>query len=1154
MIEPRLPDQAARADIDSDLDTNILVEAGAGSGKTTSLLRRMVALIRSGTATAPEIAAVTFTRKAAGELRERFQEELEKELADGSPGSGEVVRLRQALSSLDQLFIGTIHAFCARLLRERPLEAGLDPGFQELTEEASVKLSTGFWAAHLERLAADTDPVLGELSEVGLSPRQLEDLFKEVSGQPDVDFPAGDVPRPDARDVAVVREDLTRLMEQAEEIMPESEPVKRWDQVQKRVNALRYSLGVIGWDTDVEFFKALSDVASRKGYKVTQNKWSDDPAIKTRAKELAAEFTAFVEVGSPAQRLLLQWHMHRYAVAIRMVVGAAQAWEAERLRTGRLNFQDLLMLTVSLLRSSVDARRQLGLRYRRVLVDEFQDTDPVQAEILMLLAAEPRDNPAARSEDSLATESPLMPPSAFGDQADSEHWLAVEPRAGALFVVGDPKQSIYRFRRADITVYNAVKDRFRAFGRVLGLEANFRSVPGVAALVNDVFGDAETFPPVATAYQAAFAPLLPQRLQRDDRPDGVFHYLVEETTRDDLVSEDAARLATWVSRRCASGGDRKPGDFLILTKYRRDLEAYARELEARGLPVALSGVAVGQEEEISELVCLLECLADPTDSVKLASVLVGLFFGLDFEQLLNHKMKGGRFTLTSLVGQPETDVTKALRRLKRWWEATRRAPADGVLARIVDEIGLLPHAASGPLGQIRAGALLYILDAVAASTLEGSTSIAGALEAVRLALDAKEPEAPLQPGRSDAVRVMNIHKAKGLQAPVVVLAAPVADPARDPEHHIARLDDGRAAGYLVVQTRQNWGAKTIHAMPPDWFEREAEEKRFGVAEGVRLMYVAATRAEDELVVARRADKKSTSPWALLDPWLEENGTLLDSMVAEPPPPRAILDEGGRAVRDQAVGVNVKRDKKGRPGYQFRSVTAVAKATEDEAPQFALDLEGGCVSTTDPTDGGGASTHDPTNDGGASRHDPAAADVVEVGQRSRGFSWGTVVHGALAAAAGELAEVELRAVCRALLLENERPVDAEGEPTELAELVTLVQVVRTSELWERARAAEQTLVEIPFSTRVPELESAGRSGSVETMRYVEGVIDLAFREAEGWTIADYKTDVGTDPDFADRKKAYRRQVDMYATCWSRLTNEPVKERIIFYTTQQLQDVW
>ena len=1017
MIEPRLPDESARLDIESELNRNLLVEAGAGSGKTTALLRRMVALVRLGIAMAPEIAAVTFTRKAAGELRERFQVELERELGSAPPESDEGVRLRRALSSLDQLFIGTIHAFCARLLRERPLEAGLDPGFREVTEEAWLKLTTGFWASYLDRLSADEDPGLDELAELGLHPRQLEDLFRQVCDRPDVEFPTDEVARPREDAIATVREELMGLVERAGRIMPASEPAKGWDRVQKKVNALRYSLRVIGWDSDVEFFRALSEVARSTTYQVVQYKWSDDPGIKGQAKALASAFTALVAEGAPARQLLLQWRMHRYAVALRIILGAARAWKDERLRSGQLGFQDLLMLTAGLLRSSVDARRQLGHRYRRILVDEFQDTDPVQAEILMLLAAEPLEDPTR----------------GVNDDAPSD-WLTLQPRPGALFVVGDPKQSIYRFRRADISVYNAVKERFEAFGRVLGLEANFRSVPGVARLVNGVFREGDGFPSEATGYQAAFAPLVPQRSERPDRPDGVFHYTLEGTDRDALVVEDAEKLATWVSRRCGREGDRSPGDFLILTKYRRDLEAYARELEARGLPVALSGVAVGQEEEISELVRLLECLADPGDSVKLVSVLVGIFFGLDFEQLLDHRTRGGRFALTSLQGQPDTEATQALRRLNRWWEATRRAPVDGVLARIVDEIGLLPHVASGPLGDIRSGGLLYVLDAVASSTLEGGTSVAGALEAVRLALEAKEPEAPLRPGRSDAVRVMNLHKAKGLQAPVVILAAPVGETARDPEQHIARRADGRAVGYLVVQTREA-RFTDIHAMPPDWFERQAEERRFAAAEGVRLMYVAATRAEDELVVARRAAKRERSPWALLDPWLEEHGTPLEGMVVEPPRPRATLEEGGRAVRDRVVGVGVRREKRGRPGYRFGSVTSLAKGTDVPGSQLTLDLGAGGVAA----------------------------------QRSRGFSWGTVVHGALAAAAGDLSGEELGVVCRALLLENERPVNALGEPTELGELLTLLGAVGASPLWQRAQAAEQALVEVPFATRVPELD-------------------------------------------------------------------------------------
>ena len=148
-----LPDAAARARIREDLDTNLLVEAGAGAGKTTAMVGRMVALVRSGRAEVQQIAAVTFTRKAAAELRERFQTALEKALhAAVDPDDSEVrARLDRALRDIDRAFLGTIHAFCARLLRERPLEAGLDPGFRETLGSEEKRQQRQFWLTHLER-------------------------------------------------------------------------------------------------------------------------------------------------------------------------------------------------------------------------------------------------------------------------------------------------------------------------------------------------------------------------------------------------------------------------------------------------------------------------------------------------------------------------------------------------------------------------------------------------------------------------------------------------------------------------------------------------------------------------------------------------------------------------------------------------------------------------------------------------------------------------------------------------------------------------------------------------------------------------------------------------------------------------------------------
>jgi len=835
-----LPDRAARDHIRSDLDTNILVEAGAGSGKTTSLLGRMVELVRTGTASMQEIAAVTFTRKAAGELRERFQVDLEAGLRAEAVGTKERERLEVALRDLEQLFLGTIHSFCARLLRERPLDAGLDPSFEELTEEATGRLAKDFWADYLERLTLTSDPVLAQLVEVGLHPRVLEGLFLDVCQHPDVTFPTEEGSRPADDQVEVVRARLIELMDRAEEMMPRDEPAKGWDAVQKKVQVLRYSLRVVGWDGDV------------------------------RVKELGADFAAFVEPDGSAQRLMTRWRTHRYGIVMAMVEDAARGWAQERIRTGRLSFQDLLMLAVQLLRSNAEARRELGERFRRVLVDEFQDTDPIQAELLMLLTSEP---PA---------------------EGPPKRWVDLEPRPGALFLVGDPKQSIYRFRRADIGLYNQIKARFRTFGAVLGLEANFRSLPEIASLVNEVFQQDGYFPAEETVHQAPFAPVLPQRRGGARAEEGASFYFVEEGNRDTVVSDDAGKIATWIAARCGSDGDRVPEDFLVLTRYLKDLDPYARALEAQGLPVSVSGTGIGDPEETLELVRLVECLADPGDVVKLAAVLVGPLFGVSYEDLLAHAAAGGRFSFVAPYRQPEGAVTRVLRRLNRWWEATRREPADGVVARIVDEIGLLPQAVSGPLGQIRSGTLLYALDAVGSA---GDTSVVAALEAMRLALDAKEVEAPLQPGLPGAVRVMNVHKAKGLQAPVVMLAAPVGEWDRDPQRHITRREDGTAVGYLVVQERHRrmWN---VHAMPPAWSEKQKEEARFESAEQVRLLYVATTRARDELVVARRRGGSAKSSWKLLDSWLSEKGRHLVDIAAEEPAPRPKIQRQGKAILEE----------------------------------------------------------------------------------------------------------------------------------------------------------------------------------------------------------------------------------------------------------------
>jgi ATP-dependent helicase/nuclease subunit A len=1149
MTEPKilslpLPDAAARRRIREELDVDFLVEAGAGSGKTTELVNRMSALVATGTATVDGIAAVTFTRKAAAELRERFQARLEAALrlaGHDAPDPEARERLRTALEDIDRAFVGTIHAFCARLLRERPLEVGLDPGFEELPVEERAGFYRRFWEAYLERLTRDADPVLEVLAEAGLRTSQLYGLFTHLAENPDVAFPAESTAPPSASEVAAVRRDLEAIVGRGRELMPEHEPERGWDSFQKKLRTARFTLDVTGWKRRAEFFDALT-LLCRTGtsqHKTTYNRWKDTPLTK----DLVARANAFGFGDTPALRLLERWHAHRYALALRLTRRAADEFAEHRRRVGRLDFQDLLLLTARLLRGDAGARSELGRRYRRLLIDEFQDTDPLQAEIMLLLASEP-----AEEEDA---------------EVPSADWRTAVPRPGALFVVGDPKQSIYRFRRADIQLYEFVKDRFRAFGDVVDLTANFRSRPPIGDLVNEVFDHPDLFPAEATPEQARFEPLRTRPAATPAPEEGVFWYGVHPTRdANALVAEDdAARLSTWIRDRVDAGG-RGAGDFLVLTRNKRSLSIYARAMEAHGIPVQVTGAGVGVELELTELMALLECMIDPADPVLVVAVLVGLFFGLDHQRLVDHGLAGGSFDVMQPGGTGDEEVRSALATLHHWWRAASREPADVFLGRVVPELGLLPLAAAGELGAIRAGALVYALDAVRASALAGDASLPGALEAVRAALDAAEAEAPLQPGRPDVVRLMNLHQAKGLEAPVVVLADPTPPPGVPPDLHVERRPDGSAVGWLdVSENRGGFRGSAPLARPPEWSAKQEAEARFDRAEQVRLLYVAATRARDELVVARRPEKPDASAWSPLDAWLVEKGTEL-VLEARAPRPREALRVAPEEIRErvEAAGARVRR--MAEPSFRHVTVTEVAKSgtPEDVPPQSPR---------------------------------PAA-----VRGAFRGYSWGSAVHGALAAAAADDSEVTLRAACRALLVEHGRPLDDHGEPREVEELLALVRSVRASELWRRAATAGRVLVEVPFAapgaTRAPEppppvpsdapagnarpqrqldlfggatggaSSEAAESGEEPTAEggadggprpaVLEGVIDLAFREQGGWVIADYKTDVGTDPEFPVRLEAYRRQVDLYAEAWARLTGEPVKERVLYFTSQGRVEAW
>jgi ATP-dependent helicase/nuclease subunit A len=1060
-MSKRLRDQPARTRIATDLQTTFLVEAGAGSGKTTCLVTRMVALVTSGTARVEQIAAVTFTRKAAAELRERFQEALEQ-AARGT--GGEADRAREALQHLGETALGTIHAFCARLLRERPIEAGLDPAFQEVEEADAERLLGRAWQDYLEQARATGDPAGAALARLGIAPAALQDLFTTMSRFRDAAPAADDVPLPD---LGPARQALLRFLDRLAKVVPSVEPAKGRDGLQDAYRFAQWRRRVFGFESGPEMIVVLERFV---GATVTLNRWPEEADPKTLRD---VDLPQFVE--QTVTPSVTAWREHCYGPCIRFAAGAVHYAEARRHTQGVLDFGDLLSRARDLLRDHTEVRRAFALRYQHLLVDEFQDTDPIQAEILFYLTG-----------DAPQTGGP---------------WHTWSLRPGALFVVGDPRQSIYRFRRADIDTYTQVKRAIAASGgEVLTLSTNFRSVDAIGRFVDAAFTG--VFPTRATPVQAAFVPLA------TNRPGPMQHAGVRRlvlppsgTTKGAIAETDAALVASviaWALQGNVQVEDQdtlrvaRPRDVMVLSQKREFLEGMARELEARQIPYDLTGAGgFGDDPGVAAMLTLLGALADPDNPVLVVAVLTGPLFGYSDQDLYDFTQTGGRFTF--LAKPPEADpvpvgIPRALGRLHDLWRLTLdRSPAAAV-AGILEAVGILPLAAASPLGAAAGGKLAKLV-----VLLEGAagTEIADFPSAVDWLVEAAAGEVEafsLLTGTRDVVRVLNLHRAKGLEAPIVFLAAPWGASDHDPEFHVDRTATGKATGYFVVREKAERAGRIL-AQPPGWEAKAKEEARYLAAERDRLRYVAATRAK-QLLIVTESPKTNKNPWAPLLPHIPEAFSLT-GIPRESAARKAIAvdPEGCTSAlhsRDQALTAAAI------PSVQRVAVTELVKAAGITPPRS---------------------------------------------KAGKGRAFGTVVHRCLEAA-GQRIPLS-RELVASFLVEAERPADeAQG-------ILDVVTSVLKSDLWRRVQASAEAYWEVPFAFRTDGADIGTPTGPT----VLEGVIDLVFREADRWILVDYKTD-HIDGDVQPYVDAYAPQLRLYGKAWQAFSGHFADEMLLFFTHPKL----
>ncbi|MFH1132393.1 MAG: UvrD-helicase domain-containing protein [Pseudomonadota bacterium] len=1094
------PDQAQRRQILEKLDQNMLVEAAAGTGKTHSMVGRMVALLRTGgCAHVRTLAAVTFTRKAAAELRARFQIALEQAVRSTS-GEGKT-RLDSALSQVEQCYVGTIHSFCARLLRERPVEAQVDIAFEELDEDADLRLRKEAWDAYCTAsVVSDPRGAQSPLDEVGLSLGDLEKAFVRFADFPDVDkWPGSREGLPDPKPaIQQIREFSKHMRELAKDLptdpgndtlIPAYKSLPRVISHYKNLHEPRQLMEVL------EFFKGKNTVLQE---------WTKQGIFsKDQAKAEKVRWQNFCD--EIAQPYLTAWYEYRYAPIIQIMQQAKEVYD--RLRTERrvLNYQDLLIKAAKLLRDNPHVRRYFSRRITHLLVDEFQDTDPIQAEVMMLLTAtDPKET----------------------------NWRKCTPKTGSLFVVGDPKQSIYRFRRADIVTYNATKeiiasgqDGLGEKGLVVQLSANFRTSQPVVDWINHAF--APEFPPSPTQKSPAYVPLEKGRIdeQQGDLsgvrvlrvPKNIsmsnavaIEYEADLIARTIRFALDNQKTISRTSKELVQGKSPtvSPADFLIIARKRSHLTLYAQKLQDYGIPHQVTGgCTLNEVWELKLLHICLVAVIQPDNPVALVAALRSELFGVSDATLYAFKKAGGEFSYNSSIpdGLAEKDsqaIKEAFFKLKNYSQCFSKLPPIAAIEKMVADLGLLVMASAKEGGDIQAGSLSKAIE-VLRSVQNEMWTVAQLVDYLAQLLEKKSKLDGISALSEEkpVVRIMNLHKAKGLEAPVVFLADPTGESKHQIGIHIDR-SGLQAKGYLSIikDMGSNWQMPL--AQPPEWKEYEESEKDFLEKEELRLRYVAATRAGSLLVISQRDAFRNYNPWRELEQYLQDIPNLEDPGEQRAP------TRGEEKLPFESV-------EKARVSI-FTKLETVRKPTYVSSPAKSYAMSQGSIDSFSQM----------------SFTDAEAPTNILPEEGEHGVEWGSVIHLLLQVVA-QNPRSDLARLATDTLEEHELDLGL------VQQAVAIVESVTRSEIWHRAINSSHRLVEVPFSILAP-----GDGQALPTI--LRGAIDLVFKEQGQWVLVDYKTDSLQNTKLQNLTKKYAPQIHLYSQAWNQCTGEKVKETGLYFT--------
>jgi len=1079
-----ISDQSARQKIVAELDSSFAVDAGAGTGKTTLLIDRLAALLLEKGTLLARIAAITFTDKAAGELVERLRLRLEKEfdsdsfkkLSPTDQKEREKI-LRRAIKDLEQASVSTIHSFCSSLLREYPVEVGVDPQFTVLDQVQSDALEDEAWQNWLKKSLAHPVENLMPFFRLGGRFEHLEKLKNNLLSNRSLLSPPKAPDLPDPKDaLADMERTWILIQEKAKGVAPEDSLMKKW-----RIFAKSWQETVLSGNKLVYALAGLG--VPKVGNVGAQGNWGKENLAYVRAqiemlRERQESFGAEVKNAAVQKAALWLWD---YLIEYAQV----------KTRQGFLDFDDLLSKTRDLVKDRQEVREELKKRYDYLFVDEFQDTDPLQVEIVFFISE-------LRGKKAKA-------------------WQEVQLQPGKLFLVGDPQQSIYRFRRADVEIYSEAKARLEACGgQVEKLTENFRTLSPIVDWVNQGFEKLFEGGPFPYNAQKAHRQLTqePNRLSpliglempelpEEEQSMGAFRELEAETVGDfieQLLQEKPLVTDPKSPKDKPALRPLQEGDIAILFRELSNTESvYENALRRRQIQFQIvGGKKFYNRPEIVALETLLTCLESPADEASLAALLRSPLFGFTDEQLFLYYEEKGEGAFQFLKGA-KGKVEEAFRYLRKWYLDTRlRSPAETLLY-LYEKTNLLAVASCQPHGEQRVANLMKVVNQC--RDLEESQNFTYRAFVKWLAKqreeDAMEGEAPGPEETGQQVTLMTLHKAKGLEFPVVILSG-------------AARENPRGSNFIVNRQKGTAqfkvGDQKLRLCTTEFEKIQEDEESQEKAEILRLLYVGCTRAKESLVIPLFTQEKAggflkpiTGSFDLKALKAQKVTAVQDRSASSAlAVDLAEKDKDSQPVENQKKYLTQLEEakkalvEKRRGKTRLQSVTLVAHSDDDKPQREGYFLEG----ETQPVSGD---------------RQGKAFGVLTHQLLEKGWDWNE---------ATLLKAGQLWAPTMGLSIEKAK------------EAADLAVKALGNDLLKRAKASSHVFRELSLTGKNPDGV------------YLNAVIDLAFLEDGAWVVVDYKT----DQDSQRGLEAYQKQIGHYSELLETFTGLKVKESCLYFLRQ------